>query len=56
MMRCKVRRGQQLSAVNLSRLLVAFRVAREQCVESFMKWVSMALAAASKPHVTKHER
>ncbi|CAI9542031.1 unnamed protein product, partial [Staurois parvus] len=40
-----VRRSRQLSAepiAKTSKLHAAFRLAQQQCVESFMEWVSMA--------------
>ncbi|CAI9598776.1 unnamed protein product [Staurois parvus] len=45
MLKRTVRRSRQLSAesiVKTSKLGVAFRIAHQQCVESFMEWVSMA--------------
>ncbi|CAI9622369.1 unnamed protein product [Staurois parvus] len=37
-----VHRSHQLSAESITKLHVAFRLAQQQCIESFMEWVSMA--------------
>ncbi|CAI9614120.1 unnamed protein product, partial [Staurois parvus] len=43
MLKCTVRRSRQLSAeLKTSKVHVAFRIAQQQCIESFMEWVSMA--------------
>ncbi|CAI9622588.1 unnamed protein product, partial [Staurois parvus] len=39
----------QNQKVKTSKLCVAFRLAQQQCVESFMEW----LFHASKPYITK---
>ncbi|CAI9562169.1 unnamed protein product [Staurois parvus] len=45
MLKCTVRRSLQLSAESIAKDLqihAAFRLAQLQCIESLMKWVSMA--------------
>ncbi|CAI9607633.1 unnamed protein product [Staurois parvus] len=45
MLKHTVRRSRQLSAESISKDLqisYAFRLAQQQCIESFMEWVSMA--------------
>ncbi|CAI9577979.1 unnamed protein product [Staurois parvus] len=44
MLKRTVRRSRQLSAESIaktSKIHVAFRLAQQQCTESFMEWVSM---------------
>ncbi|CAI9615469.1 unnamed protein product, partial [Staurois parvus] len=45
MLKCTVRRSRQLSAESIAKDLqtfcVVFRLAQQQCVESFMEWVSI---------------
>ncbi|CAI9589414.1 unnamed protein product [Staurois parvus] len=45
MLKRTVRRSCQLSAESIAKYLklhVAFRLVQQQCIESFMEWVSMA--------------
>ncbi|CAI9548006.1 unnamed protein product, partial [Staurois parvus] len=45
MLKSTVRRSRQLSAESIAKDLqtsCVFRLAQQQCVESFMEWVSMA--------------
>ncbi|CAI9576539.1 unnamed protein product, partial [Staurois parvus] len=55
MLKGTVRRSRQLSAESIDKdFCLAFRLAQQQCVESFMKWFSMAGVAASRPYITKY--
>ncbi|CAI9561987.1 unnamed protein product, partial [Staurois parvus] len=42
MLKLTVRRSRQLSTKSIAKVLQTFRLAYQQCVESFMEWVSMA--------------
>ncbi|CAI9617860.1 unnamed protein product, partial [Staurois parvus] len=42
MLKLTVHRSRQLPAGSIAKLYVAYRLAQQQYIESFMEWVSMA--------------